>query len=122
MNRIKLLIFVASLVTSLFIVFGDTMTRMGVLMDAACGARVAANAEKTAAHTVACALMDSCRASGYGLILKGQFLKFDQPGDTQALKLLKASRTRDNVTVKVTGTFSETNIKVLRIRVAKTAH
>lgn len=94
-------------------------TKTGVVMDAACGARVAANAEKTAKHTVACALMESCKASGFGLILEGRFLKFDPAGDEQALKLLEAAKVRENFRAEVTGEFSEDDIKVSAMKAAK---
>ena len=88
-------------------------------MDAACGARVAANAEKTAKHTVACALMESCKASGFGVILEGRFLKFDPEGDEQAVTLLENAKVRENFHVEVTGKFSETEVKVSAMKAAK---
>ena len=88
-------------------------------MDAACGARVAANVEKAAKHTVACALMESCKASGFGLVLEGRFLKFDPAGDEEAVKLLENAKVRENFRVEVTGEFSETDVQVSAMKAAK---
>lgn len=119
MKRAHLICFSCLLAAGSMLVPAGPDTRTGVVMDAACGARVAANAEKTAKHTVACALMESCKASGFGLILEGRFLKFDPAGDEQALKLLEAAKVRENFRAEVTGEFSEDNIKVSAMKAAK---
>ena len=38
--------------------------------------------------------MESCKASGYGLIADAQFLKFDKAGDEMALAFLEATKKR----------------------------
>ena len=119
MKRAHLICFSCLLAAGSMLVLAGADTRTGVVMDAACGARVAANAEKTAKHTVACALMESCKASGFGLILEGRFLKFDPAGDEQALKLLEAAKVRENFRAEVTGEFSEDDIKVSAMKAAK---
>ena len=119
MKRAHLICFSCLLAAGSMLVPAGPDTRTGVVMDAACGARVAANAEKTAKHTVACALMESCKASGFGLILEGRFLKFDPAGDEQALKLLEAAKVRENFRAEVTGEFSEDHIKVSAMKAAK---
>lgn len=119
MKRAHLICFSCLLAAGPLLVLAGPDTRTGVVMDAACGARVAANAEKTAKHTVACALMESCKASGFGLILEGRFLKFDPAGDEQALKLLEAAKVRENFRAEVTGEFSEDDIKVSAMKAAK---
>ena len=119
MKRAHLICFSCLLAAGSMLVLAGPDTRTGVVMDAACGARVAANAEKTAKHTVACALMESCKASGFGLILEGRFLKFDPAGDEQALKLLEAAKVRENFRAEVTGEFSEDDIKVTAMKAAK---
>ena len=123
MKRVHLICF--SSVFSCVLLAGSTPVlagpdpKTGVLMDAACGARVAANVEKAAKHTVACALMESCKASGFGLVLEGRFLKFDPAGDEQALKLLEAAKVRENFRVEVTGEFAEDDVKVSAMKPAK---
>lgn len=123
MKRVHLIcftcVFSCLLLAGSMLVLAGQETKTGVVMDAACGARVAANAEKTAKHTVACALMESCKASGFGLILEGRFLKFDPAGDEQALKLLEAAKVRENFRAEVTGEFSEDDIKVSAMKAAK---
>lgn len=119
MKRAHLICFSCLLAAGSMLVLAGPDTRTGVVMDAACGARVAANAEKTAKHTVACALMESCKASGFGLILEGRFLKFDPAGDEQALKLLEAAKVRENFRAEVTGEFSEDDVKVSAMKAAK---
>ena len=123
MKRVHLICFFSAI--SCVLLAGSTPvlagpdTKTGVLMDAACGARVAANVEKAAKHTVACALMESCKASGFGLILEGRFLKFDPAGDEQALKLLEAAKVRENFRVEVTGEFAEDDVNVTAMKPAK---
>ncbi|MDE2928326.1 MAG: hypothetical protein OXT71_18205 [Acidobacteriota bacterium] len=119
MKQAHLIRFSCLLAAGSMLVLAGPDTKTGVVMDAACGARVAANAEKTAKHTVACALMESCKASGFGLILEGRFLKFDPAGDEQALKLLEAAKVRENFRAEVTGEFSEDDIKVSAMKAAK---
>ena len=119
MKRVHLICFSCVLLAGAMLVLAGPETKTGVVMDAACGARVAANAEKTAKHTVACALMESCKASGFGLILEGRFLKFDPAGDEQALKLLEAAKVRENFRAEVTGEFSEDDVKVSEMKAAK---
>ena len=119
MKRAHLIRFSCLIAAGSMLVLAGPETKTGVVMDAACGARVAANAEKTAKHTVACALMESCKASGFGLILEGRFLKFDPAGDEQALKLLEAAKVRENFRAEVTGEFSEDDIKVSAMKAAK---
>ncbi len=119
MKRVHLICFSCVLLTGLMLVLAGPDTRTGVLMDAACGARVAANVEKAAKHTVACALMESCKASGFGLVLEGRFLKFDPAGDEEAVKLLENAKVRENFRVEVTGEFSEADVKVSGMKAAK---
>ena len=119
MKRVHQICCSCVLLAGSILVLAGPDTKTGVLMDAACGARVAANAEKTAKHTVACALMESCKASGFGLIVEGRFLKFDVPGDERALKLLVAAKVRENFRVEVTGEFSEDDVKVSAMKPAK---
>ena len=120
MKRVHLICFSCVLLTgSMLALAAGPDTRTGVLMDAACGARVAANVEKAAKHTVACALMESCKASGFGLVLEGLFLKFDSAGDEEAVKLLENAKVRENFRVEVTGEFSDTEVKVAAMKPAK---
>ena len=73
-------------------------------------------------HTVACLKKPSCRASGYGLIIRNKktgrynFYKFDEKGDELAIKLLETTKKTDNMEIKVRGTVDqEMIIKVTSI-------
>ncbi len=63
--------------------------------------------------------MESCKASGFGLVLEGRFLKFDPAGDEEAVKLLENAKVRENFRVEVTGEFSEADVKVSGMKAAK---
>tara|TARA_B100000949_G_scaffold191249_1_gene174749 strand:- start:205 stop:384 length:180 start_codon:yes stop_codon:yes gene_type:complete len=45
--------------------------------------------------------MESCKASGYGLIADAQFLKFDKAGDEMALAFLEATKKEAHLSIKV---------------------
>ena len=69
-----------------------------------------------ALHSVGCTLMGGCQASGYGLLVPRsdksyRFYKFDEEGDKKAFDTLTALRENgisNYLSVKVTGSFSET--------------
>ena len=86
----------------------------GILVDKMCSAKIVEKGYGAAKmHTKMCALMDPCKASGYGVVTAdGKFLKFDAEGDKQALKALESTAKDDNITVKVDGTVSGDNLKV----------
>ncbi len=97
---------------------GDQETKNGILSDTACS-KHAKDAEKTSKHTKMCALMESCKASGYGLITAdGLFLKFDKPGDEMALAFLEATKKEAHLSIKVTADFSTDPIGVSKIEEA----
>ena len=62
--------------------------------------------------------MESCKASGYGLIADGQFLKFDKAGDEMALAFLEATKKEAHLSIKVTADFSTDPISVSKIEEA----
>ena len=69
------------------------------IIDTQCAAKVKSNPD---AHTRSCAL--ACSKSGYGIVDKdGNYLKLDQNGNQQALKLLESSSKRDHLRVDVKG-------------------
>ena len=67
----------------------------GVLIDNACGAKQANEADATK-HKVACCKKDACAASGYQLIVGDKHYKFDDAGNEKAKAYLK-----DNTDMKV---------------------
>ena len=107
------------LVVTLFVsglaLSGDQETKNGILSDTACS-KNAKDPEKTSMHTKICALMESCKASGYGLITAdGLFLKFDKAGDEMALAFLEATKKEAHLSIRVTADFSTDPIAVSRI-------
>jgi hypothetical protein len=72
-------------------------------------------------HTVACLQKPSCRASGYGLIIRNtktgryNFYKFDKKGDELAIKLLEKTKKTDNMKIKVKGTI-DTKKMILKVK------
>src|SRR4051794_33325207 len=62
------------------------------IIDSQCSAKVKANPD---AHTRQCALM--CSKSGFGIVdSSGNYLKFDDKGNQEALKLLQSSSKKDH--------------------------
>ena len=49
--------------------------------------------------------MEACKESGHGLVLEGQFWKFDEDGNKKALAFLEVTDMKSHVRVKVTGYF-----------------
>ena len=86
----------------------------GILVDKMCSGKIVEKGYGAAKmHTKMCALMDDCKASGFGVVTAdGKFLKFDKKGDQQALKALEDTDKKDNITVKVDGKVSDGNLKV----------
>jgi len=70
------------------------------IVDTQCSTKVKADPDS---HTRACAL--ACAKSGFGILDKGgNYLKFDDKGNQEALKLLQNSSKTDHLRVNVTGT------------------
>ncbi|MEE8349395.1 MAG: hypothetical protein V3R94_07485 [Acidobacteriota bacterium] len=91
------------------LVFSSTLLahdrKVGVLIDAACGNRLAGSSEDAKVHEVACSLKEACASSGYGVITGGKFYKFDEMGDKLAAVILKASNRKANLRVRVDAHF-----------------
>ena len=103
MHKWFFLVFV--LILSILAALGHGEEKVGILVDAECGAQIAVDVEKTTAHTVSCAL--ASREAGYGIVSEGKFLKFDDFGNKQAVLLLKATEGRTSPKVRVEGHFKE---------------
>lgn len=70
------------------------------LMDASCAGKkdAVSNPDK---HTRACALQ--CEKHGYGLVVDGKFLKFDEKGNTLAKEALMKSKAKNHLRATVEG-------------------
>ncbi len=86
----------------------------GYLVDKMCSGTIVEKGVGAAKmHTKMCALMDACKASGFGVVTEeGKFLKFDGKGDGLALKALETTDKEDNISVKVDGKVDGGNIAV----------
>ena len=84
----------------------------GTVVDVAC------KGKDLAGHTRKCAL--SCSKSGYGLVTAdGQFVKFDETGNVQALEALKAAKKEKDLKATVSGSMDGDTIKVESIKFAE---
>ncbi len=69
------------------------------IVDTQCSTKAKADPDS---HTRDCAL--TCAKSGFGILDKdGNYFKFDEKGNQEALKLLKSSSKKDHLRVNVTG-------------------
>jgi hypothetical protein len=69
------------------------------MIDTQCSQKAKANPD---AHTKDCALM--CAKSGFGIVDgSGDYLKFDDNGNQEALKALQSSSKKDHIRVNVSG-------------------
>jgi len=74
---------------------------------------------KAAKHTTSCALEESCMESGFGLISEGEWYKFDDAGDKQALAWLKKTDKKNDLMVEVRGTHDGDIIMVASLKEVK---
>jgi|SRR5579863_1654034 len=91
----------------------------GILIDKACSAKAVNGGGQAVAkaHDRDCLLQDSCIKTGYGVYTSdGKYLKLDADGDKKALAAIKASKKKDNFTVKVTGDIDGDSIKVKTLK------
>lgn len=95
---------------SLLLLLAHGEEKTGILVDATCGAELAKEPSKAAAHPIACAL--DRKEAGYGIISEGKFYRFDDHGNKQARLLLKATEKKENLKLRVEGHFEGTLIKV----------
>ena len=68
-------------------------------------------------HTLKCLQMESCAATGYGILVQQangsfKFYKFDQKGHSLAVEYVKKATKKDNITITVKGTWDGDILKV----------
>ena len=98
----------------------------GYLVDKMCGSNMAKldlekASERGIKHTKECALEDACKATGYGILMKGKYFKFDAKGDKLAEEYLMKTTKTSNILVDVACTMDGMNLKVESIKDAKSA-
>lgn len=82
------------------------------LIDTKCAAKAKADPD---AHTRACAMQ--CAKGGFGILTKdGQYLKLDDNGNKEALKLLESSDKKDHIRVNVSGEVKGDTIAVKSVK------
>jgi hypothetical protein len=84
----------------------------GYVMPFACSAREGSGPET---HTTACALEKECVASGFGLLVDGRFLAFDDAGDAIAKRYFETTTRKDGHWVTVAGDFGGDEVHVVSI-------
>ena len=94
---------------------------IGYLVDQNCGKRmvmddVKKSDAKAARHTKDCALEETCKASGFGIVTGGKFYRFDDAGNKKAFDYLSTTRKEDNIKVEVAGTMEGNKINVESIK------
>lgn len=91
----------------------SSVTLTGWLIDKCCSEKT----KDPSKHTRSCNLMESCAATGYGVMVKQgngsyKFYKFDAKGDALAADYLKKTKQEDNLTITVKGTWDGKMLKV----------
>ena len=95
-----------------------SVTLTGYLIDNACAANHAS--DKTFAtwvktHGTSCASMESCEKSGYAVFADDKLYKFDDNGNNSVADLLKNTKSKKGLHVKVEGTVEGDTIKVTKL-------
>lgn len=92
----------------------------GILVDNMCSTGIVKKGYEAAKmHTKECALMDQCKASGYGVVqADGKYLKLDAAGNEQAVKALEGTSKEKDITVTVDGEVSGDAIKVSKLKIS----
>ncbi len=107
----KLFIFSILILMIGALVLAEAKTYNGTLLDKVCSAS-ASNPAKVAKHTKECALMESCVPGGYGVVVDGKYLKFDEKGDKLASEWLAKTDKERDLQITVTGTLDGDVLKV----------
>jgi len=94
------------------------VTLDGYMIDNACASSHAT--DKTfgtwvKTHGTSCAMMDSCEKSGYAVYAKDKVYKFDDAGNQSAEEIIKNTKSKKGLHVKVEGTIDGDTIKVTKI-------
>jgi hypothetical protein len=112
------LIVLLALMAGALIAQDKSVTLTGYLIDNSCAASHAT--DKTFAtwvktHGTSCAMMDACEKSGYAVFAGDKLYKFDDSGNTSALDLLKSTKSKKGLHVKVEGTLDGDTVKVTKL-------
>lgn len=95
-----------------------TVTLDGYMIDNACAS--SHSTDKTFStwvktHGTSCATMENCEKSGYAVYANDKIYKFDDKGNASAEELLKNTKSKKGLHVKVEGTVDGDTIKVTKL-------
>ncbi len=112
------LVVVLALMAGALIAQDKSVTLTGYLIDNSCAASHAT--DKTFAtwvktHGTSCAMMESCEKSGYAVFAGDKLYKFDESGNISAVDLLKSTKSKKGLHVKVEGTMDGDTLKVTKL-------
>jgi hypothetical protein len=116
---LPLLAAVALLVMTAALVAQDkTVTLDGYMIDNACAS--SHSSDKTfgtwvKTHGTSCATMDACEKSGYAVYAKDKVYKFDDAGNASAAEIIKNTKSKKGLHIKVEGTVDGDTIKVTKL-------
>ena len=117
-RKVLPLIVILALMAGALIAQEKSVTLTGYLIDNACAASHAS--DKTFAtwvktHGTSCASMESCEKSGYAVFADDKLYKLDEAGNTSAAELLKNTKSKKGLHVKVEGTVDGDMVKVTKL-------
>lgn len=117
-RKVLPLVIVVGLMAGALIAQEKTVTLTGYLIDNACAASHAT--DKTfgtwvKTHGTSCATMEACEKSGYAVFADDKLYKFDDNGNTSAEELLKNTKSKKGLHVKVEGTVDGDTVKVTKL-------
>ena len=95
-----------------------TVTLDGYMIDNACASSHAKNPNFgtwVTTHDTSCAKMEACENSGYAVYADKKVYKFDDAGNNSAVELLKNTKSKKGLHVKVEGTIEGDTIKVTKL-------
>lgn len=109
----KRVLLVASILAALPLALSAEVWKNASLLDTMCSSKekVAKNPD---AHPTSCALQ--CAKSGYGIMVDGKYLKFDEKGNEQILSELKSTKKTDHLRVTVDGDRKGDTIAVKSVK------
>ena len=97
-----------------------TVTLDGYMIDNACASKTTdGNFAWVKTHGTSCATMENCQKSGYAVYANDKIYKFDDKGNASAEELLKATKSKKGLHVKVEGKLDGDVIKVTKLTEVK---
>ena len=104
------------LMTAALVAQDKAVTLDGYMIDNACASSDKAK-DKTwiKTHSTSCATMEACEKSGYAVYAKDKLYKFDDAGNASAAEIIKNTKSKKGLHVKVEGTIDGDTIKVTKI-------